>query len=42
MLFYVDIIKNMKAIIGIEYRFAPKVGAFPTETIMLVVRISGL
>ena len=34
--------KNLKAIRGNEYRFAPKVGAFPTETIMLVVRSSGL
>jgi len=34
--------KNLKAIRGNGYRFAPKVGAFPTETIMLVVRSSGL
>ena len=34
--------KNMKAIRGNGYRFMPKVGAFPTETIMLVVRSSGL
>ena len=34
--------KKMKAIRGNGYRFAPKVGVFPTETIMLVVRSSGL
>ena len=28
----------LKAIRGNGYRFVPKVGAFPTETIMLVVR----
>ena len=34
--------KKLKAIRGNGYRFVPKVGAFPTETIMLVVRSSGL
>ena len=34
--------KKMKAIRGIGYRFVPKGGTFPTETIMLVVRSSGL
>ena len=34
--------KNLKAIRGNGYSFAPKVGAFPTETIMLVVRSYGL
>ena len=38
LLFYVDTRKNLKAIRGNEYRFAPKVGALPTKTIMLVVR----
>ena len=42
LLFYVDTIKKLKAIRGNGYHFAPKVGAFPTETIMLVVRSSGL
>ena len=42
LLFYVDPRKNLKAIRGNGYRFVPKVGAFPTETIMLVVRSSGL
>jgi hypothetical protein len=34
--------KNLKAIRGNGYRFSPKGGTFPTETIMLVVRSSGL
>ena len=34
--------KNLKAIRGNGYRFVPKGGTFPTETIMLVVRSSGL
>ena len=38
MLFYVDTRKNLKAIRGNGYRFVPKGGTFPTETIMLVVR----
>ena len=42
LLFYVDTRKNLKAIRGNGYRFVPKGGAFPTETIMLVVRSSGL
>ena len=42
LLFYVDTRKKNKAIRGKGYRFTPKVGAFPTETIMLVVRSSGL
>ena len=42
LLFYVDTRKKLKAIRGNGYRFIPKVGAFPTETIMLVVRSSGL
>ena len=42
LLFYVDTRKKMKAIRGNGYRFVPKDGAFPTETIMLVVRSSGL
>ena len=42
LLFYVDTRKNLKAIRGNGYCFTPKVGAFPTETIMLVVRSSGL
>ena len=42
LLFYVDTRKKLKAIRGNGYRFAPKVGAFPTETIMLVVISSGL
>ena len=42
MLFYGDTRKNLKAIRGNGYRFVPKDGAFPTETIMLVVRSSGL
>ena len=42
MWFNVDTRKNVNAIRGNGYRFIPKVGAFPTETIMLVVRSSGL
>ena len=34
--------KKFKAIRGNGYRFVPKGGAFPTETIMLVVRSFGL
>ena len=34
--------KILKAIRGNGYHFIPKCGTFPTETIMLVVRISGL
>ena len=34
--------KNLKAIGGNRYRFVPKRGALPIETIMLVVRSSGL
>ena len=34
--------QNLKAIRGNGYRFVPKGGKFPTETIMLVVRSSGL
>ena len=40
-LFYLDTRKNLKAIRGNGYGFAPKVEAFPTETIKLVVRSSG-
>ena len=42
MLFYVDTRKFLKAIRGNGYRFVPKGGTFPTETITLVVRSSGL
>ena len=42
LLFYVDTRKKLKAIRGNGYRFVPKGGTFPTETIMLVVRSSGL
>ena len=42
LLFYVDTRKILKATRGNGYRFAPRVGAFPIETIMLVVRSSGL
>ncbi len=41
-MFYVDTRKNLKAIRGNGYRFVPKGGTFPTETIRLVVRSSGL
>ena len=40
LLFYVDIRKKLKAIRGNGYRFVPKGGTFPTETIMLVLRRS--
>ena len=40
-LFYVDTQFFLKAIRGNEYRFVPKGGTFPTETITLVVRSSG-
>ena len=40
--FYVDTRKKLKAIRGNGYHFVPKDGTFPTETIMLVVRSSGL
>ena len=42
LLFYVDTSKKLKAIRGNGYRFVPKAGTFPIETIMLVVRSSGL
>ena len=42
LLFYVDTRNILKAIRGNEYRFVPEGGTFPTETIMLVVRSSGL
>ena len=42
LLFYVDTRKKLKAITGNGYRFVPKGGTFPTETITLVVRSSGL
>ena len=42
LLFYVDTRKFLKAIRGNGYHFAPKGVTFPTETIMLVVRSSGL
>ena len=38
MLFYVDTRIFLTAIRGNGYRFVPKGGTFPTETIMLVVR----
>ena len=38
LLFYVDTRKNLKATRGNGYRFIPKGGTFPTETIRLVVR----
>ena len=41
LLFYVDTPKNLKAIRGNGYRFVPKGGTFPTETIMLVLRSCG-
>ena len=31
LLFYVDMIKNLKAIRGNGYRFVPKGGTFPSE-----------
>ena len=42
LLFYVDAGNYLKAIRGNGYRFVPKGGTFPTETITLVVRSSGL
>ena len=42
LLFYVDTRKNLEAIRGNGYGFVLKDGTFPTETIMLVVRSSGL
>ena len=42
LLFYVDTRNFLKAIRGNGYRFVPKGGTFPTETIRLVVRSSGL
>ena len=42
LLFSVHTRENLKEIRGNGYRFVPKVGAFPTETIMLVLRSSGL
>ena len=42
LLFYVDTRNFLKAIRGNGYRFVPKGGTFPTETITLVVRSSGL
>ena len=41
LLFYFDTRKNLKAIRGNGYRFVPKGGSFPTETITLAVRSSG-
>ena len=41
-LFYVDTRNFLKAIRGNGYRLVPKGGTFPIETIMLVVRSSGL
>ena len=41
LLFYVDTRIFLKAIRGNGYRFIPKGGTFPTETIMFVVRSSG-
>ena len=42
LLFYVDTRIFLKAIRGNGYRFVPKGETLPTETIMLVVRSSGL
>ena len=42
LLFYVDTRHFLKAIRGNGYRFVPKGGTFPTETIKLVVRSFGL
>ena len=41
-LFYVDTRNILKAIRGNGYRFVPKGGTFPTKTIVIVVRSSGL
>ena len=42
LLFYVDTRKKLKVIRGNRYRFVPKGGTFPIETITIVVRSSGL
>ena len=42
LLFYVDTGIFLKAIRGNGYRVVPKGGMFPTETITLIVRSSGL
>jgi hypothetical protein len=42
LLFYVDTRKILKARRGNGYRFVPKGGTFPTETIRLIVRSSHL
>ena len=42
MFFYVDMRNILKVRRGNIYRFVPKGGTFPTETITLVVRSSGL
>ena len=42
LLFNVDMRIFLKSIRGNGYRFLPKGGTFPTKTIMLVVRSSGL
>ena len=42
LLFYVDTRNFLEAIRGSGYRFIPKGGTSPTETIRLVVRSSGL
>ena len=42
LLFYVDTRIFLKAIRGNIYRFVPKGGMFPSETMTLVVRSSGL
>ena len=42
LLFYVDTRNFLEAIRGNGYRFVPKGRTFPTETIMLVMRSSGL
>jgi len=39
LLFYVDMRNFLKVIRGNGYRFVPKGGAFPTETIMLVEKL---
>ena len=42
LLFYVDTRKILKTIRGNGYCLVPKGGTFPTKTITLVVRRSGL
>ena len=42
VLFYVDTRNFLKLIRGNGYRFVHKDGTFPTETIRLVVRSTGL